>query len=173
VHNLPWSCTWQQLKDTFREWKVERADIVLDAWGKSRCVFWVGAGRSRPWRAGRGVGRRRKDLAGWARGVGVCLAAAATRQWVGVPFAIILRWRCRRAACGASFEGASIRQREQQQHAAAADARLPSPRPPSPPPRGFGTVRFTSREDAEAAIEKLNNSDFEGRTVTVRLDRYA
>ncbi|KAI8464477.1 MAG: putative nucleic acid binding protein [Monoraphidium minutum] len=74
VHNLPWSCTWQQLKDTFREWKVERADIVLDAWGKSR---------------------------------------------------------------------------------------------------GFGTVRFTAREDADAAIEKLNNSDFEGRTVTVRLDRYA
>lgn len=74
VHNLPWSCTWQQLKDTFREWKVERADIVLDHWGKSR---------------------------------------------------------------------------------------------------GFGTVRFTTREDAEAAIEKLNNSDFEGRTITVRLDRYA
>ncbi|KIY97986.1 hypothetical protein MNEG_9976 [Monoraphidium neglectum] len=74
VHNLPWSCTWQQLKDTFREWRVERADIVLDAWGKSR---------------------------------------------------------------------------------------------------GFGTVRFTTREDADAAIEKLNNSDFEGRTITVRLDRYA
>ncbi|GBF99813.1 hypothetical protein Rsub_12566 [Raphidocelis subcapitata] len=74
VHNLPWSCTWQQLKDSFREWKVERADIVLDAWGKSR---------------------------------------------------------------------------------------------------GFGTVRFTTREDAAAAIDKLNNTDFEGRTITVRLDRYA
>ena len=74
VHNLPFACTWQQLKDAFREWKVERADVVLDPWGKSR---------------------------------------------------------------------------------------------------GFGTVRFTSREDAEAAIERLNNSDFEGRTITVRLDRYA
>lgn len=74
VHNLPWSCTWQQLKDSFREWKVERADIVMDPWGKSR---------------------------------------------------------------------------------------------------GFGTVRFTTREDAEAAISKLNNSEFEGRTITVRLDRYA
>jgi len=51
VHNLPWSCTWQQLKDSFREWKVERADIVMDPWGKSRwvggwgclgCVWWVG-----------------------------------------------------------------------------------------------------------------------------------
>jgi hypothetical protein len=45
--------------------------------------------------------------------------------------------------------------------------------PLAPRPRGFGTVRFTTREDAEAAIEKLNNSDFEGRTITVRLDRYA
>ena len=41
------------------------------------------------------------------------------------------------------------------------------------PTRGFGTVRFTTREEAEAAIEKMNNSDFEGRTITVRLDRYA
>jgi hypothetical protein len=38
VHNLPWTCTWQQLKDCFREWKVERADIVEDQWGRSRSV---------------------------------------------------------------------------------------------------------------------------------------
>ena len=36
VHNLPWTTTWQQLKDTFKEWKVERADVVYDSWGKSR-----------------------------------------------------------------------------------------------------------------------------------------
>lgn len=36
VHNLPWSTTWQQLKDLFKEWKVERADVVYDTWGKSR-----------------------------------------------------------------------------------------------------------------------------------------
>lgn len=36
VHNLPWTCTWQQLKDCFREWKVERADIVEDQYGRSR-----------------------------------------------------------------------------------------------------------------------------------------
>lgn len=40
VHNLPWSTTWQQLKDLFKEWKVERADVVYDTWGKSRCVAW-------------------------------------------------------------------------------------------------------------------------------------
>jgi RNA recognition motif-containing protein len=36
VHNLPWSTTWQQLKDLFKEWKVDRADVVYDTWGKSR-----------------------------------------------------------------------------------------------------------------------------------------
>jgi hypothetical protein len=36
VHNLPWTCTWQSLKDYFRDWKVERADIVEDQWGRSR-----------------------------------------------------------------------------------------------------------------------------------------
>jgi hypothetical protein len=36
VHNLPWTTTWQQLKDAFKEWKVERADVVYDSWGKSR-----------------------------------------------------------------------------------------------------------------------------------------
>lgn len=74
VHNLPWTTTWQQLKDYFKEWKVERADVVYDSWGKSR---------------------------------------------------------------------------------------------------GFGTVRFSSKEDAEAACAKLNNTDYEGRTITVRLDRFA
>ncbi len=36
VHNLPWTTTWQQLKDYFKEWRVERADVVYDSWGKSR-----------------------------------------------------------------------------------------------------------------------------------------
>jgi RNA recognition motif-containing protein len=74
VHNLPWNVGWQQLKEHFREWPVERADVVADAWGKSR---------------------------------------------------------------------------------------------------GFGTVRFFDRRDAEAACSKLNNTEIEGRTITVRLDRFA
>jgi RNA recognition motif. (a.k.a. RRM, RBD, or RNP domain) len=39
--------------------------------------------------------------------------------------------------------------------------------------RGFGTVRFATKEDAAAACSKLNNADYEGRTITVRLDRFA
>ncbi|MEW5303843.1 MAG: hypothetical protein WDW36_006497 [Sanguina aurantia] len=74
VHNLPWTCQWQQLKDTFKEWRVERADVVYDSWGRSR---------------------------------------------------------------------------------------------------GFGTVRFATRADAETACAQLNNSTVDGRTISVRIDRFA
>lgn len=74
VHNLPWHCTWQQLKDLFKDWKVERADIVMDQYGRSR---------------------------------------------------------------------------------------------------GFGTVRLTSTADVESACQKLNNSKFEERSISVRVDRFA
>ncbi|KAF5842927.1 hypothetical protein DUNSADRAFT_3954, partial [Dunaliella salina] len=74
VHNLPWACTWQQLKDCFRQWKVERADIVEDQWGRSR---------------------------------------------------------------------------------------------------GFGTVRFATQEDAQMACEAQSNTQIDGRTISVRIDRFA
>eukprot|EP00523_Entomoneis_sp_CCMP467_P009154 CAMPEP_0168742406 /NCGR_PEP_ID=MMETSP0724-20121128/13020_1 /TAXON_ID=265536 /ORGANISM="Amphiprora sp., Strain CCMP467" /LENGTH=465 /DNA_ID=CAMNT_0008789955 /DNA_START=130 /DNA_END=1527 /DNA_ORIENTATION=+ len=37
--------------------------------------------------------------------------------------------------------------------------------------KGFGTVQFFSKEDAEAAIESLNGSELQGRTLEVRLDQ--
>lgn len=39
--------------------------------------------------------------------------------------------------------------------------------------RGHGTVRFTKKEDAEAAIEKLNGVELNERTLEVRLDERA
>jgi RNA recognition motif-containing protein len=39
--------------------------------------------------------------------------------------------------------------------------------------RGFGTVRFASPEEAAAAVEAMNHASLGGRTVTVRIDRYA
>ncbi|EFN53373.1 hypothetical protein CHLNCDRAFT_32263 [Chlorella variabilis] len=39
--------------------------------------------------------------------------------------------------------------------------------------RGYGTVRYETAEEAEAAIEQFNGSDLEGRTLSVRLDKYA
>ena len=40
VHNLPWTCSWQQLKDAFLAAgvpRVERADVIVDSAGRSRC----------------------------------------------------------------------------------------------------------------------------------------
>ena len=38
VHNLPWSCTWQMLKDHFANQNgLERADVIMDGSGRSRC----------------------------------------------------------------------------------------------------------------------------------------
>jgi RNA recognition motif-containing protein len=75
VHNLPWDCTWQTLKDAFSPCgEIERADVVFDSRGRSR---------------------------------------------------------------------------------------------------GFGIVRFSRREEAEAAAEKMNNSNIGGRIVSVRIDRFA
>lgn len=39
--------------------------------------------------------------------------------------------------------------------------------------RGFGTVRFTTPESAQAAIANWNEQDLEGRTLAVFLDKYA
>lgn len=39
--------------------------------------------------------------------------------------------------------------------------------------RGYGTVRFATPEAAQAAIEQVHGSDLEGRTLTVKLDRFA
>jgi RNA recognition motif. (a.k.a. RRM, RBD, or RNP domain) len=41
VHNLPWNCTWQQLKDAFTQGNlpnIERADVIVDSSGRSRCI---------------------------------------------------------------------------------------------------------------------------------------
>ena len=58
-----------------------------------------------------------------------------------------------------------------------------SPHPPLPPcfplcspvlcSRGYGTVRYATPEEAAAAIEQFNGTDLEGRTLSVRLDKYA
>jgi RNA recognition motif-containing protein len=38
--------------------------------------------------------------------------------------------------------------------------------------RGFGTVRFETPEEAQAAVEAMNNTEIDGRVITVRIDRY-
>lgn len=40
MHNLPWGCTWQNLKDAFAAstQNIERADVIIDSSGRSRSV---------------------------------------------------------------------------------------------------------------------------------------
>jgi len=39
--------------------------------------------------------------------------------------------------------------------------------------RGFGTVRYETVDEANIAINTFNNTEMDGRTITVRLDRFA
>uniref|UniRef100_A0A7S0WHE3 RRM domain-containing protein n=1 Tax=Chlamydomonas leiostraca TaxID=1034604 RepID=A0A7S0WHE3_9CHLO len=39
--------------------------------------------------------------------------------------------------------------------------------------RGYGTVRFTTTDAAQAAIDKFNESEWEGRTLSVFMDKFA
>jgi polyadenylate-binding protein len=39
--------------------------------------------------------------------------------------------------------------------------------------KGFGTVAFNRQQDAKAAIDALNDTDFNGRQMVVRVDHYA
>ena len=38
--------------------------------------------------------------------------------------------------------------------------------------RGYGVVRFATAEEAQAAIQAVNGTDCEGRTLTVKLDKF-
>jgi len=39
--------------------------------------------------------------------------------------------------------------------------------------KGFGTLKFATPESAQQAIEALNDTEFQGRKIVVRLDNYA
>jgi len=39
--------------------------------------------------------------------------------------------------------------------------------------RGYGTVQFSSQEEAQAAIDQFNGTELEGRTLSVKIDQYA
>lgn len=39
--------------------------------------------------------------------------------------------------------------------------------------RGFGIVRYSTPEDAQHSAQVMNGAELGGRTVTVRIDRFA
>ena len=44
---------------------------------------------------------------------------------------------------------------------------------PSPQPQGYGTVRFTTPEAAQRAIGRYDNQQWDGRTLSVFIDKFA
>ena len=38
--------------------------------------------------------------------------------------------------------------------------------------RGYGTVQFSTPEEAQAAIDQFNGTELEGRTMSVKIDQY-
>jgi RNA recognition motif-containing protein len=39
--------------------------------------------------------------------------------------------------------------------------------------KGCGIVRFATREEAEKAVQQMNGTTISGRTITVRIDKFA
>ena len=39
--------------------------------------------------------------------------------------------------------------------------------------RGYGTVKFSSQEEAQAAIDQFNGTELESRTMSVKIDQFA
>ena len=60
-------------------------------------------------------------------------------------------------------------------HVPPVDLAAPALAPPflPPPCRGFGIVRFSTKDLAEVAVETMNNQVIGGRVVSVRIDRFA
>lgn len=76
-------------------------------------------------------------------------------------------------SCGPAQPGSSLQWRKARGGRATVNG-MPAFAPPSPYcSRGYGTVRYETAEEAQAAIEHFNGSELEGRTLSVRLDKYA
>lgn len=166
MHGLPWSYTWKELKDLFTAanfTNIVRADIAYGRDGRSRVSstrpggalgLCVHGGAAQPWE--------------WLR-----VAQVAVGKWVG---AAVLR----DCSCWACWNGWSGQEASRQAVWACSSiavrannrAQLSSPSP-SPSRQGYGTVKFEDEATAQAAIEQFNETELEGRRLTVKLDQYA
>jgi RNA recognition motif-containing protein len=195
VSNLAWRTSWQDLKDKFRDcgtvvyanvtrgddgrskgWGIvefETPDEAIKAvqelngtelGGRRIAVredredrdvkqFIEGEGGengSRPPRRGRGRGRGRSErpvIEGEPSGFQVCIQ--------GIP------WKYTETELGDLV--AECGEVEKAEVMTSPDGRS----------KGWGTVRFTTKESASASIEKFHGSTLEGRTLTVFLDKKA
>lgn len=155
VQGIPWSYTWKELKDIFAEYgDVERADVVTGNDGRSRvgadgvgCVWVGGAGNGAAGVGAEGLSRS-NDMSSRVGTDGAGRGGYATPRVHAMD-------TCRLVIRPTFTVYAH---------------------PYNPPTRdtqGFGTVRFSSTEAAQAAIAAWNEQELEDRKLAVFFDKYA
>lgn len=189
VGNLPFEITWQELKDHFRAsgLAVTHADVLTDTEGRSKgCGIVEFASPADALRsisllsnsllAGRQIsvredredpalargggfrgGRDRERSAGSTGGVSTGVSAAPGTQVVVLGLPYRTQWQDLKDMC------------RQAGNVLRADIVNNS----DGSSKGWGIVQFSSPVDAQSAINMLNNTEFEGRRITVKLDKYA
>lgn len=187
IGNLPFSVQWQELKDLFRQvGTVQRADVAIDQQGRSRGHGQVlmstveeAAAAVRTFNGQEFQGRAievREDKYAANGGNGGMVAMAqgvipdgsvpvgngpmvGTQVFVGnLPFST--RWQ----------ELKDIFRVPHGLNPIHADVLLEAGSNRS---KGCGIVRFTTREEAEKAVQTVNGTNINGRSIVVRLDKFA
>ncbi|KAJ3382867.1 hypothetical protein HDU84_003972, partial [Entophlyctis sp. JEL0112] len=187
VGNLPFSLQWQELKDLFRQdgGTVLRADIAVDAQGRSRGygqVLMASAEEARDAIArlhGSEVSGRvievREDkyvaaAAAAVAGVGApALADGGFNGQLGVGPSLGTQVFVGNLPYSSRWQDLKDLFRPLGLNPVHADIMIENETGRS---KGCGMVRFATREDAEKALE-LNGTSVMGRTILVRLDKYA
>jgi RNA recognition motif-containing protein len=152
VNGLPWAWTWKELKDLVAgTGEIERADVVYGRDGR-RCV-----------------------------GPGLLVGTVCWRRWWRWQWlqTLIEQGTALLPACVCALPALPGFCTAFLTYNLLSLLSITKPIPPAPPPpallcsRGYGTVRYSTPEEAAAAIEQFNGTDLEGRTLSVRLDKYA
>ncbi|KAI9364463.1 hypothetical protein DFJ73DRAFT_418899 [Zopfochytrium polystomum] len=174
VGNLAFTVQWQELKDLFRQaGTVQRADVAIDAQGRSRGHGQVlmstveeAAAAVRLLNGTEVQGRPievREDryAAGAVAAPGVdggVSSISGTQVFVGnLPYST--RWQELKDI----FRPAGLNPIHADVLTEAGTGRS----------KGCGIVRFTSREEAERAVQLVNGTNVSGRNIVVRLDKFA
>jgi len=181
VGNLPWQTSWQDLKDHMRSaGNVVYADVFLDEFGRSKgCGIVEYAANSEAMNAIKTVNDTKI-------GDSDRLIFVREDREVGNP-----RERAPRGRRGPSYSspsgdtlGKQVFVRNLPYSTVWSDlkdhfkqfgrvARAEALIGPDGSPKGQGTVLFETREDAQNAIAKANNTEFQGRIIVVQEDKYA
>lgn len=164
IGNLPWTCSWQDLKTLASKFgQVVRADILEDNTGRSRgagtVVFTTGEAAAACIQALNGTEYESRELTVRYD------AAAQKRAELIEPGAKLyvgnLPWSASWQDLKDLFSkfGDVVR-------ADVAMDRI------SGKSKGFGTIAFAKKADAEAAMNALNETEFRGRNIQVRPDQF-